>query len=84
MKQAIISLVLAVLLFLATLWFVGCVQIIKEPDRLQINTFLKAVEFDRIVYDENDLTIENYTGLPSNVELVYDPLTHTFKFIAKK
>jgi hypothetical protein len=65
----------------------GCVQIIHErPDgtRLKINTLFKSVTSDGFYYDPNDfMQVDKYTGIPSDVELVYDPLTHTFKFIAK-
>ncbi len=62
----------------------GCTQIILEKDCLKINTFLKSVEFDGFYYDPNDgfFEVNKYTGIPSNIELEYDPLTRSFKIKA--
>ena len=73
--------VIIVLLFHA----LGCTQVILTKDQLKINTFLKSTEFDNATFDASDgsFDVNKYKGLPSDVEVVYDPATHTFKFRAK-
>jgi len=72
--------ILTLLLLLA-----GCTQIIIEPDRMQINTFLKSTEFDSFYYDPNDghFEVGKYRAIPSNIELQYDPLTGKVKIVTK-
>ena len=65
----------------------GCVQVIHErPDgtKLKVNTLFKETFFEGGYYDPNGfMELSKYKGIPSDVELVYDPKTGTFKFIAK-
>jgi hypothetical protein len=82
MKQALISLALAAALFFATLWVVGCTQIIIEPDRLQINTFLTTSGLKGLYYDPNDFfEVRDYEGVPADIKLRYNPVTGTVEVI---
>jgi hypothetical protein len=76
-------------LFLLTIWAVGCVQIIHEKTptgtRLKINTLFKEVTSDGLYYDPNGfMQVDDYTGIPSDIVLEYDPITNSFKFKAEK
>jgi hypothetical protein len=79
--QVFIGICVGVIILFVIFALSGCTQIILEKDRLQINTFLKSVEFDGFYYDPNNgfFEVDKYTGIPSNIELEYDPLTHSFK-----
>ncbi len=84
MKNTLALLALLALLAPVLLW--GCVQIIHErPDgtKLKVNTLFKSVEFDRIAYEPNSVTIENYEGIPSDVKLKYNPITGTWEIVAE-
>ena len=64
----------------------GCTQVILTKDRLKINTFLKSAEFDTAYYDRDPngfFEINKYKGIPSDIELEYDPLTNSFKIKTK-
>lgn len=68
------------LLIVAMLMFTGCVQLIVEPDRLQINSFLTTTGFEEFYYDPNGFfEVNKYRGIPSEFELEYNPLTNTYK-----
>ena len=89
MKYILITIIIwvfvAVSTFLCLLAVNGCTQVIIEPDRLKVNTFLKSTEFDTAYYDPDGIfEVSKYKGIPSDVEIVYDPLTKSFKFVAKK
>ena len=67
------------LTLIALLFLAGCVQIIVEKDRLQINTFLKTVSFDEVVYDPNGTSeVKKYKGIPADIELEFNQLTGTW------
>jgi len=78
------DIIIAAIMILAAWLIGGCTQIVLEKDRLKINTFLKSVEFDSFYYDPNDgfFQVDKYTGIPSNIELEYDPITRSFKIKA--
>jgi len=63
----------------------GCTQVIIEmPDKsVKINTLLNSVDFDSLVYEPNSLQTGRYQSIPSDVEIVFDPLTNTYKLIGK-
>jgi len=63
----------------------GCTQVIVEvPEKtVKINTLLKSIDFDSLVYEPNSLKIGRYQSIPSDVEIVFDPITKTFKLIGK-
>ena len=75
--KLLLTLALAVLL-------TGCTQVILTKDRLKINTFLKETEFDSAYFDPNGFfQVDKYKGIPSDIELEYDPLTNSFKIKTK-
>ena len=51
----------------------GCTQVIVEEDRIQVNTFLKDIDFDKLNY--SDLAIERYSGQSKDVKATYSPIT---------
>ena len=79
MKHLLITLIWLLVFFLA-FWIAGCTQVIVEPDRLQINAFLMSTGFDNLYYDPNVLfEVNKYDSIPSDIELVFDPVTRTIK-----
>ncbi len=68
---------------LSLLLISGCVQIIVEPDRFQINTFLTSSGFESLYYDPNMFEVGKYQGIPSDAEIVIDPLTKTVRVNTK-
>ena len=84
MKKFILEIALLIAGLLALLMMVpGCTQIILEKDRLKINTFLKSTEFDTAYFDPNGFfEVHKYRGIPSNIELEYDPVEKAFKIKA--
>jgi hypothetical protein len=70
---------LITILALVTVWLAGCVQLIDErPDgsKLKINSLFNTAGFDGL-YREPDgfLEINTYKGIPSNLEIQYNPYT---------
>lgn len=62
----------------------GCTQVIIEPDRFKVNTFLMTSGLETLYYDPNGFfEVGKYKGVPSNIELVYDPLTGEIKVVTK-
>jgi hypothetical protein len=88
MKNTITSAIWLLLLPALTVWFVGCTQtIVQKPDgtRLKINTLLMTSGLESLYYDPNGFfEVGKYKGIPSDVELEYDPLTNSFKAKASK
>jgi hypothetical protein len=88
MKRLLIS-AIWLLLPAMTLCFVSsCVQLIDErPDGsiLKVNSLFNSTSFDGLYRDPNGfLEVGKYKGVPSDVELEYDPLTNSFKAKASK
>ena len=76
--------IITTLIWLSVLAFAyfaaGCAQIIIDKDKLKVNTLFKTVSFDKVIYDPNGVSeVEIYKGIPADIELVYDPLTGTWK-----
>ncbi len=63
---------------------VGCTQVIVEPDRMQINAFLMSTGFETLYHEPNAIfEVNKYRTIPSDVELVFDPITRTVKVKTK-
>lgn len=83
MKNLIISIIwfaVPVFTLFAVTCVMGCTQVILEPDRLQINAFLMSTGFENLYHEPNSIfEVNRYKTVPSDIELVYDPLTGRIK-----
>jgi hypothetical protein len=79
MKYLAITIIWLVLLPALTVGFVGCVQLIdRRPDgsELKINSLFNSTSFDGLYRDPNGfLEIGKYKGIPSDIEIQYNPYT---------
>ena len=94
MKTNLTELYIALLLVIGIIVCVccnGCTQVIIEKEynatdfkqRLKINSFLMTSGLESLYYDPNNgfFEVGKYKGVPADVELEYDPLTHSFKVV---
>ena len=64
----------------------GCTQIIIEkPDgtKLKANSLFKSIASDEAYWDGDLFILSKFKSVPSDIELVYDPLTGRIKAKAK-
>jgi len=72
-----------ILMVVYGLFFSGCKQVIVEPGRMQINTFLMNSELDGLYFDPNDGFFEasEYSGVPANIWFEFDPIFNRYKMV---
>ena len=74
-----IGLICAILVYLL---FPGCTQLIVEPDRFQVNTFLMTSGLDTLYFDPNGfLEVGKYSGIPANIKLKFNPFLNQYEMV---
>ena len=83
MKTELIIIAICIIGIATCLLFQGCTQLIVEPDRFQVNTFLMTSGLDTLYFDPNDgfLEVGKYNGVPANIMLKFNPFLNQYEMV---